>query len=34
MCMPTIVFGGELQMWAHLSGKTAGDKIEEYLETL
>ena len=34
MCMPTIAFGDELQMWAHLSGKTAGDKIEEYLETL
>lgn len=32
--MPTIAFGGELQMWAHLSGKNAGDKIEEYLETL
>ena len=34
MCMPTIAFGGELQIWAYLSGKTAGDKIEEYLETL
>lgn len=34
MCMPTIAFGGELQMWAHLSGKTAGEKIGEYLETL
>ena len=34
MCMPAIAFGGELQIWAHLSGKTAGDKIEEHLETL
>ena len=34
MCMPAIAFGGELQMWAYLSGKTAGEKIEEYLETL
>ena len=34
MCMPTIASGGELQMWAYLSGKTAGEKIEEYLETL
>ena len=34
MCMPAIAFGGELQMWAYLSGKTAGEKIEKYLETL
>ena len=34
MCMPAIAFGGELQIWAYLSGKTAGDKIEEHLETL
>ena len=34
MCMPAIAFGGELQMWAYLSDKTAGEKIEEYLETL
>ena len=30
MCMPAIAFVGELQMWAYLSGKTAGEKIEEY----
>ena len=34
MCMPAIAFGGELQMWARLSSKTAGEKIEEHLETL
>ena len=34
MCMPAIAFGGELQMWARLSGKTTSDKIEEHLETL
>ena len=34
MCVPAIAFGGELQMWAYLSGKTAGEKIGEYLETL
>ena len=34
MCMPAIAFGGEPQIWAYLSGKTTGEKIEEYLETL
>ncbi len=34
MCMPAIAFGDELQMWAYLSGKTAGEKTKEYLETL
>ena len=34
MCMPAIAFVGELQMWAYLSGKPAGEKTEEYLETL
>ena len=34
MCMPAIAFGGELQIWAYPSGKTAGEKIEECLKTL
>ena len=34
MCMPAIAFGGELQMWAYLSGKTAGEKMAADLETL
>ncbi|MBS5478421.1 MAG: hypothetical protein KHY83_07140, partial [Coriobacteriia bacterium] len=34
MCMPAIAFGGELQMWAYLSGKTAGEKMVADLETL
>lgn len=33
MCMPAIAFGGELQMWAYLSGKTAGEKMAAYVET-
>ena len=34
MCMPVGPFGGELQMWAYLSGKTARGETERHLETL
>ncbi len=34
MCVPAGPFGGELQMWAYLSDKTAGEETERHLETL